>query len=194
MEQDKELKAMGEIISALVNLDTEGQSRVINYVLVRLGIRSSDGQLKQIGISTPNFKELPGVKILSDSPVLDIWSLRQQKQPKSAIQMAVLVAYYLKEFAPHSERKDAVDTSDIEKYFTQAKFELPAGKNGARDTLNNAKKSGYMEITGPGNYKLNAVGYNLAAYRLNESSQVIERKKNHKSKKNQKGKKNPSKK
>ena len=80
--------------------------------------------------------------------------------------MAVLVAYYLKTMAPDEEKKDAIKASDIEHYFTQADYPLPGGKNGAADTLGNAKRAGYMESAGHGLYRLNRVGFNLAAYSM----------------------------
>ena len=48
MDNDKELKAMANMISAMKDLEPDAQARVINYVLGRLGIRSSDGQIRQI--------------------------------------------------------------------------------------------------------------------------------------------------
>lgn len=185
MEHDKELKAMADMVSALGDLEADAQVRVINYVLGRLGIRSPDGQLKQItnlpitGVQSG----MPPINPSGDSGIFDILTLREQKNPKSAIQMAVLVAYYLKDFAPAGERKDTIDASDTEKFFTQAQFELPAGKNGAADTLNNAKRSGYLESVGTGVYKLNAVGYNLAAYRMNKQGSENVKKKRSKTKK-----------
>lgn len=187
MEQDKELKAMTDIVSALSGLESDAQARVLNYVLGRLGIRSSDGQLKQ-------FSQAPGGEMLplsvpaqigvGDAGVLDIRTLKEQKNPRSALQMSVLVAYYLKELAPVAERKNIIDANDIERYFKQAGFVLPSGKAGAADTLNNAKKAGYLESFGTGNYKLNAVGYNLVVFRLNDQGSTNEKKKRAKSKKN----------
>ena len=91
--------------------------------------------------------------------------------------MAVLIAYYLQELAPVNERKEIIDSDDTVKYFKQAGFDLPAGRNGARDTLNNAKKSWYLDSVGTGTFKLNAVGYNLAAYRLDSQSSANGQKK-----------------
>ncbi len=165
MEQDKELKAMGEIVAALSDLDDAARSRVIKYVLERIGSNASAGSILPLPIAAP--VRVSGERSeLGNDQVVDIRTLKDQKKPKSAIQMAILVAYYLKEKAPLAERKDSIDASDIEKYFIQAHFELPAGKNGALDTLGNAKRSGYLESAGGGSYRMNAVGYNLVAFRL----------------------------
>jgi hypothetical protein len=77
--------------------------------------------------------------------------------------MACLVAYYLQELAPDEEQKQTVSTQDIEKYFKQAGFKLPKA---LEQILRDAKSSGYFESAGRGEYKLNAVGYNLVAHSL----------------------------
>lgn len=94
---------------------------------------------------------------------VDIRSLKAEKNPDSAKQMACLVAYYLQELAPKNERKNAISTQDIEKYFKQANFKLPKK---LEQVLVDAKRSGYFESAARGEYKLNAVGYNLVAHSL----------------------------
>ena len=76
--------------------------------------------------------------------------------------MACLVAHYLQELAAKGERKDTVGTADLAKYFKAAKFKLPVIKY----TLGNAKNAGYFDSVGGGEYKLNAVGYNLVVHTL----------------------------
>ena len=173
MEHDKELKAMNDIIAALDGLEDGARARVVKYVLERLGIANN-----QLAPQQNIFPASPQSKASATSPAashpspafIDIRMLKEQKQPKSAIQMAVLVAYYLQEVVSIADRKEAIDTGDIEKYFKQAPYKLPAGKNGSADVLNNAKKAGYFEATGRGTYKLNPVGYNLIAHGLPENS------------------------
>lgn len=77
--------------------------------------------------------------------------------------MACLVAYYLQEVAPEGERKDFINSADLEKYFKQANFKLPQR---VQQVLPEAKSSGYFDSAGRGEYKLNAVGYNLVAHSL----------------------------
>lgn len=101
----------------------------------------------------------------SPSPTtrIDIRSLKDQKKPNSAKQMACIVAYYLKELADAEEKKETVSTADLEKYFKQAGFKLPTRM---AQVLVDAKASGYFESAGRGEYKLNAVGHNLVAHNL----------------------------
>jgi hypothetical protein len=160
IESDSELNAMRSVLSALVPLKREGRSRVLDYVLKRLGMQGD--QITQTPAGTqaniPGSPELPGIQRGAD-----IRSLTNEKSPGSAIEMAALVAYYLSEAAPESERNDAVNTEDIKKYFKQAQFKLPSRPEMA---LVNAKNAGYFESVGGGQYKLNPVGYNLVAHNL----------------------------
>jgi hypothetical protein len=77
--------------------------------------------------------------------------------------MACVTAFYLQELALGDERKDTVNASDLERYFKQAGYKLPSR---IAQTLIDAKAAGYMDSTGRGEYKLNAVGYNLVAHSL----------------------------
>ena len=166
MSPDKEIAAMNDIVASLSSLSNDEKARVINYITGRFGI-------SPIASKTPLELTHPPVvvqELNSISPAIDIRSLKEQKKPSSHVQMVVLLGYYLKACAPAEERKETITANDIEKYFTQAAFPLPAGKNGAADTLNNAKKAGYLEPAGSGAYRLNSVGFNLAAYGMpNES-------------------------
>jgi hypothetical protein len=93
----------------------------------------------------------------------DIRTLKQEKQPSSANEMAALVAFYLSEVAPGDERKTEVAEGDVIRYFKQAGFALPKFP---RALLPNAKNAGYFDFVGKGRYRLNAVGYNLVAHNL----------------------------
>jgi hypothetical protein len=80
--------------------------------------------------------------------------------------MAALVAYYLSEVADAAERKDAINSADLEKYFKQAGFKL---QKSLSQTLINAAAAGYFDAAGSGLYTLNAVGYNLVVHGLPRS-------------------------
>ncbi|MBI5638399.1 MAG: hypothetical protein HZA03_10560 [Nitrospinae bacterium] len=97
----------------------------------------------------------------------DIRALKDEKQPKTAIEMATVMAYYLKELASDAERKEIVTSQDVEKYFVQAGFKLPKHSG---QTLLNAKNAGYFDSSGEGQFKLNAVGHNLVAHSLPKST------------------------
>ncbi|MBU6431187.1 MAG: hypothetical protein KGJ58_04320 [Patescibacteria group bacterium] len=166
MEQDKEISAMNEIIASLNNLDDGQRQRVMKYVLERFGVPVTEQINAPIMSPVQKPAQSVGYENTLNTKIVDIRTFKEEKSPRSAIQMAVLVAFYLQEIAPSDERKVAIDSTDIEKYFKQANYKLPSGKNGAADTLVNAKRAGYFEIADRGTYKLNPVGYNLIAHSL----------------------------
>jgi len=161
---DSELQAIQTILSTLGELDSPARSRVIDYVFRRLGLTASDSAiaLGELGnISTPEPIESGG--LLPPPEARDIRSLKEIKDPKSAVEMSAIVAYYLAELAPPSERKDTISTSDLTKYFKQAGYRLPKA---LRVTLANAASAGYFDSVARGQYKLNPVGYNLVVHGL----------------------------
>lgn len=180
MEQDKELKAINDILTSLSGLDEESKKRAIKYVLGRLNVDFKE----QVG--SQDFLTKPAVLVerveANNGDLVDIRTLKEEKKPKSSIQMVVLLAYYLKEKASAEDRKDIISGEDISKYFPQAGYQIPEGKNGPTDTLNNAKRSGYLESAGAGKFKLNAVGYNLAAFKMGNQGSVVKSKKVYKKK------------
>ena len=167
--QDDELKAIQTLISALEPLDKNARARVLQYVFQRLGLSPAS-----IGGNSAFPAQADHNVILGHSPPpstfprADIRSLAEEKRPRSAIEMAVLGAYYLSEIAPLSERKVEIDRSDILKLFKQANYIfLPSPKM----TLVHAKNAGYFDPgTTTGTYRLNPVGYNLAAHKLPSAS------------------------
>ena len=135
VDTDNEVQAIQGVISALSLVDSnEARGRVLEYASKRFGLQ-----------------------------IQDIRTLRERKNPQSVIEMAVLVAYYLSELAPENERKQAITSADIEKYFKQAGFRLPRALG---QTLQKAKVAGYFDSVAGGQYKLNPVGYNLVVHNL----------------------------
>jgi hypothetical protein len=168
MEQDKELKAISDILNAIESLDQKSRESALNYVLSRLNIKHEKSDLAQNKSIDEIVPTLKSQNRPNELAVEDIRTLKNQKNPVSNVQMAVLLAYYLKEKAPNDERSEIITGADILKYFPQAGYPIPEGKYGTRDTLNNAKKAGYLEAAGGGAFKLNAVGYNLAAFKMGQ--------------------------
>jgi hypothetical protein len=163
---DQELTAIQQIIAALNPLDVEGRSRVISYVFQRLGISLSSVSWEGAACVASAAPPVGPTVALHQAVQrqADIRSFAQEKSPRSANEMAAVVAYYLSELAPADDRKSDVSADDIEKYFKQANFPLPAA---ARMTLTNAKNAGYLDAgTERGTYRLNAVGHNLVAHGL----------------------------
>jgi hypothetical protein len=160
---DSEIQAIEQVIGALDPLDADARTRVLEYAFKRLGIN---------GFDLPTATPAPDLTPSTQTPapvqaVADIRTLREEKQPKSANEMAAVAGYYLSEVAPEHERKTEIGTSDIERLFKQAQHRLPEAPG---KTLPNAAAAGYFDSAGRGLYTLNPVGHNLVAHSLPRSS------------------------
>jgi len=168
---DRELAAMAAILSALNGLDGESIQRVFDYVVGRLSLNarltSSAPSIHVSGSSSPVPEQVRSRRA-------SIRDLKEEKQPESANQMAALVAYYLSEIVEGDESKPTINTGDLEKYFKQAGFRLPKAMPSA---LTNAERAGYFDAAGNGQYRLNAVGYNLIAHGLPRAHGMVAKKK-----------------
>lgn len=96
--------------------------------------------------------------VVGGSAVSDIRTLKEQKQPRTQLEMAALVAYYVAELAGEGERSDTIGATEITRYFGQAGYRTTSPP---RNVLSNAKAAGYLDNPTSGQYKLNPVGYNL---------------------------------
>lgn len=164
-QPDPEVTAITQILSALKPLDETQRNSVVEYVLKRVGLTTL--------LDAPALPPAPGTGRIPPPPaslptppeiarIHNIRTLKETKNPKSANEMAALVAYYLSELAP--EKRKEINKEDIERQFKAAGFRLSAQ---SRMTLVNAKNAGYLDTgSAEGLYKLNPVGYNLVVHRL----------------------------
>jgi hypothetical protein len=136
---DQELQAIQQVIAALSELDAGARTRVIDYVFQRLGLKAVTEQRSVVPPSDPT-------EVLSPAQIrrrqVDVRSFGTEKSPRSANERVAVVAYYLTELAPETERKAEISAADITKYFKQAGFPLPGA---ARMTLVNARNAGYLD-------------------------------------------------
>jgi len=157
---DPELGAIDVILDALSGLEGESIQRVLDYVIGRLSLGRPTTIVSGGIVGTGTIQSAGSVQ---SGRQISIRDLKDEKDPTSANQMAAVVAYYLSEIAPQDERKDAINTGDLQKYFKQAGFKLPKA---LANSLTNAAAAGYFDATGSGMYRLNPVGYNLVAHGL----------------------------
>jgi len=167
-----EVEAIGDVLASLEPLAGPARERVLAYVANALNIAASTvGVSAAAPISVPTLSPAvvadPAV-VPTPTPAVaarhtDIRSLRDSKQPRSAVEMAAIVAYYLNDVAPEGEKRQTIGKSDLDKYFKQAGFPLPKAQN---MTLVNATSGGYFDRVDQGQYKLNPVGYNLVVHNL----------------------------
>jgi hypothetical protein len=99
---DKELQAIGAIISLLEPLNEEERGRVLEYVLKRLDMAT-------VRPAVVASEQLPSAAPSTPQTITDIRTLTAEKQPRSANEMAALVAYYVSELAPDADRSDTVN-------------------------------------------------------------------------------------
>ncbi len=159
-----ELTAIKSVADALESLTPEQQRHVIDYVTEALGITTVHGGAAAPSRPPLTPAETPRIEARAPSRgQTDIRTLKDEKQPRSANEMAALVAYYISELLPAGERKDSITTGDIDKYFKQAPYPLPAR---VAQTLPNAASAGYFDSVGRGQWRLNPVGYNLVAHNM----------------------------
>lgn len=171
---DKEIEAIGACLNALEPLDPKGRQAVLDYVAKRLKIATPDSG--ELPADTPPDTPPPGDPSEKRDAAKDechISELVEKKQPTSAIEMAVLVAYYLSHKVPKGERKQTISTDDLTTYFKIADFKLPKSP---QYTLPNTKNAGYVDSAGGGEYKLNPVGYNLVVHSMPKAAKAAARK------------------
>ena len=166
---ESEGKAIQDISKILKPLNIDSKKNVVEYVFKSLGLNQSLGYSIN---STPKKNSVSDLPFLrqNESPTktkqqkyVDIRSLATQKKPKTTAQKIALVGFYLSEIAKGDEKTEQFHANDIEKYFKQAGFRLPANIS---IELSRTKNAGYIEHTKKGKYKINPVGYNLIAYVL----------------------------
>ncbi len=161
---DSEIEAIRIVLNALEPLDSVVRESVLDYVFKRLGIlRGSASPAVPLQQQAPVPTQPKTVVSSPANPQQHIKDFKEEKQPRSAIEMAAIVAYYIGNLAPEAERKQSVGTTDLDTYFKIAEFKLPAQQ---KFTLINAKNAGYFDSAGGGEYKLNAVGHNLVVHSM----------------------------
>ena len=168
IDVEKEMEAIGAVLKALDPLESKARQSVLDYVIRRLDIPLPS---TQGGALPPKTSLPPGEPPLTPREPTDqvhIKDLVSGKKPRSAIEMATLIAYYLSHKAPQKDRTQTVNTKNIDTYFKIGGFKLPTKP---QFTLANAKKAGYLDSVGDGNFKLNPVGYNLVVHSMPKASE-----------------------
>jgi len=98
---------------------------------------------------------------------VDLRSFVEEKQPKTDVQFAATVAYYYRFMALDADRKETITGDDLQtgaRLANRKRFDIPSVP------LNNAIRDGYLDRSGHGAYKLNAVGENLVAMTLPDAT------------------------
>lgn len=153
-----------EIFEKLKDLTPERQQRILRWVSEGLGIVlptiTSPPPQPAVAQISPQKANIP---IPGGPPCADIKTFIAAKAPKSDQQFAAAVAYYYRFEAPPAARRDSIDgelLQEATRLAGRSRLSKP------RNTLNNAKKAGYLDSNGPGIFTINSVGENLVAMTL----------------------------
>lgn len=157
------LEAAQKIVADLEGMTNEHRSLAVKFAMETLGIQvsaSPPGSAPPIGhVTNPLPPAAPG----TPNPRKDIKSFTDFKAPKSDQQFTAVVAYFYQFEAPDGQKRDAIDATTMKEAARQA------GRKQVKNwgiTLDNAKRSGYLDKGERGEFKLNAVGENLVAITL----------------------------
>ena len=159
------------IFDQLKELPPERQQRVLRWVSEALGapVTTVATQSPQV-MSVQNPPLSTQAVSAPGSPTNDIKTFIASKSPKSDRQFAAAVAYFYRFEAPQAERRDSIDGKRLQEATRLV------GRNRLKkplDTLNNAKKAGYLDSPTPGEFVINSVGENLVAMTLPSNGETL---------------------
>jgi hypothetical protein len=172
---EDDVRAITAISAALKPLDDDARLRVLEFVLKKYDIglslpataaaQNDQSSLTPDSAAAATARSIPSLQPQAAAAATsDIRSFASEKNPKTVNGKLAVVAFYLAHLAPENERRESISADDIKPLFIQAGFALPEAP--PRVTLTNAKNAGYFDAAARGQYRLNAVGYNLVAHKL----------------------------
>ena len=134
-----EVDALKAVLTALQPLSPESRARVTKYAIDTFDLQ------KLAQTHTGDTPPTTTVPITSDKTAasltpIHIKTFKEEKKPRSANEMAAIVAFYLANLVPDHDKKSEVNTKDLETHFKIAQFKLPEQ---LKMTLANAANAGY---------------------------------------------------
>jgi hypothetical protein len=160
-----ELDAAKAIVEKLEPLEKEQQERALRFAAETLGLtlvlQSSSSGAPRLLVTPPTASTSFTTATVSSPRSTDLKQFTQEKAPKSDQQFAAVAAYYYQFEAPHDQQRDTINAELLANA-----ARLAGRKRPSRHALNNAKKAGYVDSVGQGNFRLNTVGENLVAITL----------------------------
>ena len=148
------------VFEKIKELSRERQERVLRWVAEGLGVTyqrtpQTQGQTPGSGSTAPSH--------LQPQAPTDIKAFVTAKNPRSDQQFATVVAYYYRFEAPPAQRRETINTETVQE---AARLAGRKRLTNPLNTLNNAKKQGYVDSTTRGEFSINTVGENLVAMAL----------------------------
>ena len=153
-------------------VEVEGADSGVVRIVEALSQNLSSGARRPTAPTTPtpapSGSSFPPTATGTRAP--DVRSFFEEKKPSSDVEAAAAAAYYHRYLASEDQRRDSIDSAVLRDTFRLARRPLPPN---LRYTLQNARNAGYLDSAGSGEFKLNAVGYNLVEHALgNDDAQA----------------------
>lgn len=155
---NNEFDAAKIIAETLAGLDRPQQERALRFASEALGLK-----IPELSAPAASSTEVPPVlySAREATKVTDIKQFTEAKAPQSDQQFAAVAAYYYQFEAPAQSRRDTINAELLGEAARLATRRRPS-----RHALNNAKRAGYLDSAGHGDFRLNTVGENLVAITL----------------------------
>jgi len=146
---DNEFDAAKAIVETLKGLEKAQQERAIRFASETLGLTTPKSTPQPVASSSPN---IPLQKLPGAARSVDIKQFAESKAPKSDQQFAAVVAYYYQFEAPEEQRKPSINANVLSDAARLANHRRPS-----RYARANAKRSGYLDAIGGGEYKVSTI-------------------------------------
>lgn len=157
------LDAAQKIVAELHGMPNEQQALALKFATETLGLELPTTHAQAMQTSVLSSKIAQPIVPVMPGQRTDIKTFTGTKDPKSDQQFAAVVAYYYQFEAPADQMKESIDAATMKEAARQA------GRKQVKNwnlTLDNARRSGFLDKAERGAFKLNAVGENLVAITL----------------------------
>jgi hypothetical protein len=151
-----EFDATRIIVDQLKDFSAENQQMIIKWACEKLGVSQPSLNPSSVVVPLENVAESLTSSVLA--PAMNIKSFVEEKDPKTDMHFATVVAYYYRFVA--QERKETISAEDLQEATRlggRRRLSNPA------KTMSNATSAGLLDNAGRGLYRVNTVGENLVA-------------------------------
>lgn len=174
MSEDKkkdDFDAVREVVETLKSFSGDDQKRIIRWACEKLGIEentiNTDSRPLLASKEVTDGSEKITHDKVSGSTVKNIKTFVEEKNPKTDINFAAVVAYYYQFECLENERKESITPTDLK---TATRLVNRDRLKHPDVTLANAMNAGLLNKNSHGHYSINSVGENLVAMILPDST------------------------
>lgn len=169
-DKKDDLDAVREIVQILTDFPDDDRERILRWTRDKLDMTAEQTVIR------PQSNTLVAAQlgsVVGPSPT-DIRTFVNQKDPRSGVQLAAVVAYYHQFVAPPDQRRESIVSADLIDACRKADRARPKAP---AQVLGDAYRDGLLDrAEGHGEYRLNSVGENLVAMVLpGDESESVKR-------------------